>query len=335
MQRPLVSVLIPFKNTAKYLEDCLESILKQTLTSWEVLIVDDKSTDSSRGIVETYAKNDSRIKLFNNTGQGIIDALRTAYINASGAFITRMDSDDIMVENKLMNLLNSLQNLGRGHVTIGKVRYFSETGIANGYKRYEKWLNSLTIKGTNFDEIYKECVIPSPCWMIYREDFEKCGGFKTSTYPEDYDLAFRFLKHEMKCIPSNEILHFWRDHPIRASRTDQNYAENSFLELKVNYFLELSYQSHRRLVVWGAGKKGKKIAKLLLDKRISFDWICDNQKKIGKQIYNQTLNHFEYLKLLKNPQCIISVANRNDQLDIKLFLNSLNMSTMYDYFFFC
>ena len=108
MQRPLVSVLIPFKNTAKYLEDCLESILKQTLTSWEVLIVDDKSTDSSRGIVETYAKNDSRIKLFNNTGQGIIDALRTAYINASGAFITRMDSDDIMVENKLMNLKMNL-----------------------------------------------------------------------------------------------------------------------------------------------------------------------------------------------------------------------------------
>ena len=193
MQRPLVSILIPFKNTANYLEDCLESLLKQTFTSWELLIVDDGSTDDSRIIVQKYTDKDSRIQLFNNQGKGIIEALRTAYSHAKGTFVTRMDSDDIMMENKLMELQKSLQTQGRGHLALGKVRYFSEAGIGDGYKRYEVWLNSLTTKGNNFDEIYKECVIPSPCWMVYKTDFDKCGGFTPNTYPEDYDLAFRFF----------------------------------------------------------------------------------------------------------------------------------------------
>ena len=112
MQRPLVSILIPFKNTANYLEDCLESLLKQTFTSWELLIVDDGSTDDSRIIVQKYTDKDSRIQLFNNQGKGIIEALRTAYSHAKGTFITRMDSDDIMMENKLMELHKSLQTRG-------------------------------------------------------------------------------------------------------------------------------------------------------------------------------------------------------------------------------
>ena len=66
-----------------------------------------------------------------------------------------------------------------------------------------------------------------------------------------------------------------------------------------------------------------------------FDWVCNNPNKIGKQIYNQTLKSFEDLMLLKNPQCIISVATRNDQTDIKKKLDSLNMSFMSHYYFFC
>jgi hypothetical protein len=127
----------------------------------------------------------------------------------------------------------------------------------------------------------------------------------------------------------------WRDYPSRTSRVDVKYAENSFIEIKVKYFLELSYNSNRKLVIWGAGSKGKKIAKLLIERNLSFDWVCNNPNKIGKQIYNQTLKSFEDLMLLKNPQCIISVANRNDQTNIKKKLDSLNMSFMSHYYFFC
>jgi len=56
----------------------------------------------------------------------------------------------------------------------------------------------LTAKGNNFQEIYKECVIPSPCWMIYRTDMDKCQAFLPNRYPEDYDLCFRFYENGMR-----------------------------------------------------------------------------------------------------------------------------------------
>ena len=63
MQNPLISILIPFKNTAEFLPECLQSIIKQTYTNWELLIVDDNSTDDSYRVVEEYSNKDSRIKV--------------------------------------------------------------------------------------------------------------------------------------------------------------------------------------------------------------------------------------------------------------------------------
>ena len=335
MKAPLVSILVPFKNTECYLKDCLDSIVKQTYTNWELLIVDDGSTDASPKIVQNYADKDTRIHLIRNNGSGIIEALRTGYKQAKGTFVTRMDSDDVMALNKLERMQQSLVIHGEGHLALGHVRYFSEAGIGNGYKRYETWLNSLTSKGRNFEEIYKECVIPSPCWMVYKSDFDRCGGFTSNTYPEDYDLAFRFYKQKLKCVPSSEVLHHWRDYAIRTSRVNVHYAENSFLELKVNYFLELSHDKEKTIIIWGAGAKGKKVAQLLIEQKKPFEWVCDNPKKIGKDIYNKTLKSFEYLSTIKKYQSIITVANDEAQLEIEQFFQTQNRTPMNDYFFFC
>src|SRR5690606_26178713 len=168
----MVSILIPFKNTAQFLPECIQSILDQTYTNWEVLAVDDHSSDGSRAVIDDFALEDARIQVFQNQGHGIIHALRTAYEKSLGMFITRMDSDDIMLSNKLEALANSILASGRGYIAVGQVKYFSHRGISNGYARYEQWLNQLTEKGLNFTEIYKECPIPSPCWMTYREDLD-------------------------------------------------------------------------------------------------------------------------------------------------------------------
>ena len=156
MQNTLVSILIPFKNTASFLPECIQSILEQQHQNWEVLAVDDHSTDNSWDIMVSYQEKDSRIKVFANNGEGIIAALRLAYLNSKGEFITRMDSDDIMAPQKLLVMLGSLIQQGMGHLAVGQVRYFSERGISNGYKRYEHWLNQLTETGSNYSEIYKE-----------------------------------------------------------------------------------------------------------------------------------------------------------------------------------
>src|SRR5690606_18308761 len=195
MQNPLISILLPFKNTAEFLPECLESIQNQTYTHWELLIVNDGSSDKSPQLVANFAKQDKRIKLFKNPGEGIISALRFAFEKSTGTYITRMDSDDVMTSQKLEILLDNLLHHGKNHLATGLVSYFSEKGISGGYKSYEIWLNTLTKSGNNYSEIYKECVIPSPCWMVHKDDLVACNAFNPNDYPEDYDLAFRFYKH--------------------------------------------------------------------------------------------------------------------------------------------
>jgi glycosyltransferase involved in cell wall biosynthesis len=335
MQQPLISVLIPFKNTENYLTDCLESVIIQTYKNWEVIIVDDGSTDSSYALVELYALKDNRIKLYKNTGNGIIDALQLAFKHSKGHYISRMDSDDIMHPHKLDTLITNLKTYGTHHVAVGLVSYFSDESIQEGYENYEIWLNGLTKTGQNYSEIYKECVIPSPCWMIHRDDLLACDAFNPTIYPEDYDLAFRFYKYGIKCIPCNKILHYWRDYDTRTSRTHIHYAQNHFTSLKIHYFLDIDYNKNKTLTIWGAGTKGKIIAQTLLEKNIPFEWICDNPKKIGRDIYGKELKAFNALQTIVNPQSIITVANKKAQVEIRNYLDTLKMKPSEDYVFFC
>nr|WP_299341014.1 glycosyltransferase family 2 protein [Allomuricauda sp.] len=335
MQNGLVSIVMPFKNTEEFLPECLDSILHQTYSNWEVVAVNDSSNDGSMETISQYAEKDLRIRVVQNKGKGIIPALQTAYSHCTGNYITRMDSDDVMTPHRLAWMVAALQKNGPGHLAVGQVRYFSERGISDGYTRYEKWLNYLTERGINYNEVYKECVVPSPCWMAYRKDFEKCDGFNPNRYPEDYDLTFRFYENGLKIIPCPELLHLWRDYDHRTSRTSEHYAQNYFLDIKMHYFLKLDHDHSRALVVWGAGFKGKTIAKKLVEKEIPFKWLCDNPNKVNKKIYGQSLHHYTSLPSLKNPQSIITVANETAQKEIKTYLESLNQKSMQDYFFFC
>ena len=333
--KPLLSLLMPFRNTAFFLQECLDSICKQGYENWELIAVDDHSTDQSRSILMEWADMDPRIRVLPNRGRGIIPALRTALAESKGRLISRMDSDDRMAPGRLQAMVSQLLQNGQGHIALGLVRYFSHRGISDGYARYERWLNGLTRVGSNFNEIYKECVIPSPCWMVFREDLERCEGFRPDRYPEDYDLCFRFYEAEMKCLPSSQILHYWRDYDHRTSRTSEHYAQNYFLGIKLHYFLKVDRDPSRPLAVWGAGFKGKTIAKELKAKGIQFRWLCDNPNKISKEIYGIRMEHYSILNSLPEAQSIVTVANEMAQNEIRIYLHERGAFPMKDYFFFC
>ena len=335
ISQPLVSIVTPFKNTGVFLDEMLTSVINQTYQNWELLIVDDHSTDNSYELVQSYASKDSRIKLYTNPQSGIITALREAYSRSKGDLITRMDSDDIMSDNKLESMVADLEKSGVGNVALGLVKYFAEKGIGEGFRGYEKWLNELTLTGQNYQDLYKECVIPSPCWMVHKEDLDKVGGFTLDRYPEDYDLVFRFYEGGLNCIPNDQVLHHWRDYSTRASRTDKNYADNTFMDLKLSYFLKLHRIPSKPLVVWGAGGKGKTIAKVLSNLDIDFHWVCDNPKKIGKEIYGKTMLGFQVIDELDNAQNIITVANPKAQDEIRSFFVKREKRSLVDFFFFC
>lgn len=327
-----ISILLPVFNTAKYLPECLDSILAQTETNWELLAVDDFSTDESWSILQAYQIRDERIKAYKNTEKGIIPALRLAYSKGSGQFITRMDSDDVMAVEKLKALKAILSHRGRGVVATALVKYFAVDGVKDGYHRYETWLNQLSLSQNNFTEIYKECSIASPCWMLHREDLDQCGAFDSAIYPEDYDLCFRFYEQNFQPVCHPKVLHYWRDYASRTSRTDANYADNRFLDLKMHYFLKLDRAAEQALCLWGAGKKGKQIAKVLQQQGIDFQWFCDTVTKIGKDIYGVTMQPYQAIARLENPQIIVAVAAPDAQVSIRQFLKQHELENT---FFFC
>lgn len=331
MKNPLVSIIMPVKNAAPFLIECLDSITHQSYQNWELIAINDHSSDSSLEILKNYEIRDNRIHVLGNKGSGIINALNIGYVYSKGELITRMDADDIMPLEKINSLVSALLKHGKGNIATGFVQYFSEETIGEGFLNYQLWLNSLTANNNHFNDIYKECPIASPCWMAWKIDFDNCGAFASETYPEDYDLVFRFYKQKYSCIGISKILHLWRDSPNRASRTDENYQDNRFLNLKINYFLEVDYDKNRDLILWGAGKKGKQIAKLLIENQISFQWICNTPNKIGKEISTKILQDCSLLPF-ENTQIIIAVANKVEQQNIQMQLdNSMDVK----YFYFC
>lgn len=313
-----------------YLVECLESIRNQTVDNWELLAVNDHSSDESNEILANYSLKDPRISVFQNKNNGIIDALQTGYFNSKGNYITRMDADDIMPPNKLELMHNELSNSDEKTLVTGYVEYFSEQGVGPGFTRYQEWLNSLVDQSSHHKEMYKECVIPSPCWMTTRKAFDKSGGFDSDIYPEDYDLVFRFHLNGVKFKPIKELLHLWRDHSTRTSRTHEHYAINSFLKLKIGYFLKLDYNPVQQLIVWGAGKKGKQIALLLNEANIPFEWVCNNPNKIGVTLHGKVWRDSDtWFQSNESYQAICTVSKPEDQERINYQIKNLGNIERY------
>lgn len=336
MGQHLISIIMPVFNEAKHLPRCLDSILSQSTPDWELLAVDDQSTDHSHAVLTQYAAQDTRIRVFSSHEKGIIPALRVAVSHAHGTFITRMDADDYMAPNKLEALRAPLLQAGKGHLSTALVAYFSEEfSLGQGYQRYAEWLNTVIREARNWEEIYRECTIPSPCWMAYREDFLQAGGHFPNINPEDYDLAFRFHQAGLKVLSVPEVLHYWRDHTLRSSRNLESHANQEYFRLKAPRFLEIDRDTERPLLLWGAGRKGKELAAMLLEQKHPFHWCCDTPSKWGHDIYGIKMEKTDVVDTLDNPQIILAVSSPKEQPGIDQTLRSKGLVAGKDFFWFC
>lgn len=331
----MISILMPAKNAGRYIESCLQSILKQSVSDWELIVVDDHSADDTPRIVSSYAKKDPRIRLFHHSQKGILPALRFAQRQASGKYITRMDADDLMPMDKLKYFIDYISLSPSKSIVTGKVRYFSDQAVSPGYLAYQNWLNRVVDQGTFFDEIYRECTIASPNWMVRKDDFIAMGGFDALDYPEDVDMVFQLRKHRFQVIGVDAVTHLWREHPDRASRNLPAYQQASFFRLKTHYFLQSEPVSRSTLMLWGAGKKGKLIARLLLERNQDFVWLDWQAEKYRGRIYDQPVLSFEYFSEFSDPLVINSVSPPDtEQRRIDRFLVENDLRLGVNYFVF-
>jgi len=333
--QPLVSIIMAVKDTAPYLHACLDSIIAQTYTYWELIAVNDHSTDATPEILEAYAQKDDRIRVFHSDRPKLIPTLQVGYAEVRGELVNRMDSDDKMPDYKLQVLVDHWQQYGKGHVIAGGTEHFVDEGeVGDGFLKYERWLNVVARTNTHYQQIYKECVIPSHCWLLHKEDFDAVGAFDPLVYPEDYDLCFRFYRQGLKVIGINYILHHWRDRSNRISRTWEEYKDNRYFDLKLRFFYELDRDRTRPLVLWGAGRNGKDMAKLLQSYNDMFHWVCDNERKIGKDIYEVRMQHYQDIPSISNPQIMIVVSSPDGKKEIQQLLDAWGKQVVVDYWFF-
>ena len=332
---PLVSIVMAVKDTAIYLPECLDSILAQSYQNWELIAVNDHSTDETPEILQEYAARDSRIRVFNSDKPRLIPTLQVAYSKVKGELINRMDSDDKMPDYKLQVLVEEWLKYGKGTVIAGGTEHFVDEGeVGGGFLNYEKWLNEVARISTHYQEIYKECVIPSHCWIMHKDDLDAINAFNPVIYPEDYDLCFRMYSKGLNIVGIDKVLHYWRDRSDRISRTWEEYKDNRYFEMKLRFFYKLDRDYSRPLVLWGAGRNGKDMAKLILSYDDKFHWVCDNANKIGRDIYGVNLQHFADVLKINNPQIIIVVASPASKVEITKQLEIWHKKRVKDFWFF-
>ncbi len=335
MNTPLVSIIMAAKDTEPYLPECLDSILAQTYQNWELIAINDHSVDQTPDIFLEYAQKDSRIRVFHSDRPKLIPTLKFGYNHVKGDLINRMDSDDRMPADKIEVLVQEWLKYGKGNVIAGGTEHFVDEGeVGGGFRRYEEWLNEVARTDSHYEQIYQECVIPSHCWIIHKEDFDRVGGFEPEVYPEDYDLCFRFYQAGLKVHGIDKVLHHWRDRSNRISRTWDEYKDNRYFEMKLRYFFQLDRDTSRPLVVWGAGRNGKDLIKLISNYEVDLRWVCDNERRVGKDVYGIRMQHCDEISVMENPQILIAVTAPAEKENIRKLLRVWGKEPVADFWFF-
>lgn len=282
---PAVSILMPVYNAAPWLGAAIESVRRQTWRDWELLLVDDGSTDETLTVAARCAQGEPRIRLFPRPHQGLVAALNWGLSQASGPWIARMDGDDLMHPRRLEEQLLFAE--AHPHLTVigCLVRCFPRRSLREGMERYERWLNSLLRHEEMVADLFVESPLAHPSVLLRREALEAVGGYQDHGWPEDYDLWMRLWLAGAKFGKVNQVLHFWRNRSDRLTRTDPRYSVRQFRELKI-YYLKHSFLAGREAVqLWGAGRGGKEWARHLEQRGIRVVRFVDiDPVKIGRTV---------------------------------------------------
>lgn len=278
--------MLPCRNAARHLGQAIEGLRRQTVGDFEVIAVDDGSTDRTGSILERWAAEDGRVRVVQTEGLGVAEALRVGSEMCRGELVARADADDLTHPCRFgdqIELLDANPNVA----AVGThVRYFPREAVGWGARRYQSWLNGLVDPESLVRDMFVECPIAHPTLMARRDAFEAVGGYQAKGWPEDYDLILRFHAAGAGLANVPRVRLFWRESGERASRTDPNYSAEAFRRCKVHYLHRCLPQSRAAVYVWGAGRVGKAFARAVESGGAKLRGFFDiDPRKIGQTIY--------------------------------------------------
>jgi glycosyltransferase involved in cell wall biosynthesis len=328
---PAVSLVLPCYNASATLDEAIASIRGQTFEDWELLLFDDGSTDGSLSIARTHEHADGRVRVLSSEHVGIVEALRLTCAAARGAFLARMDADDVSYPERLAKQVAFMEDnphmalCGTGVEMVGP-------SVGTGRRRYEDWLNRLVDHEGMVRELFVECPLAHPTFFLRRADYEAVGAYQDHGWAEDYDLCMRLYLAGKQFGKVPETLLAWRDTGKRLSMTDERYGAARFRALKRHYLLEGPLRSERPFYQWGAGEVGKRWLREWQDRRP--EAVVDiNPRKIGTKIHGFQVIEAEELPPPGTALILAAVGAPGARDDIRAWLDPRGYVEGVDYLF--
>lgn len=258
MTIPTISVIMPTYNADKYLRESIESILGQTYTDFEFIIINDGSTDQTKQIIESY--QDPRIRLINhNYNQGLVKSLNQGIKLARGQFIARMDADDIASPARFQIQLDYMNSDPQVGVCGSWIKVF-------GSQNY-LWRTPITHERITTKLLF-ESSIAHPTVMIRKSVFDKyeLSYDQAYEYAEDYALWVEMAKHsQLANIP--KVLLKYRQHSTQVSKARKQAQTKANEKIKLSLLKNLlkSYTQseadiHLKSVSWYKGADGETLS---------------------------------------------------------------------------
>lgn len=308
---PLVSILLPFRDAAKTIQESLQSVCQQSFTDFEIIAVNDNSLDQSKTIISEFP--DERIKLFDSPGDGLVDALNFGLEQVSCDWIARMDADDIMHADKLKKQWTWHLSHPDVDVIATQAQLFPEEMVTDGFRRYMDWQNRVLSHEDFINQQYVEMPLTNPTALFRREMVAMLGTYELGSVPEDYEYWLRALHYGYRFVKLPEILFDWRESPKRYTRTAEACTRDAFDRVRARYLSQdARIRSNRPLVVCGAGRVTRKRVRLLQEQgHIISAWIDVDPAKIGSSIEGCPVHAPEWLyqRHAVKPYVLIYIAS--------------------------
>jgi glycosyltransferase involved in cell wall biosynthesis len=295
---PQISILMPVRNEERYLQAALDSLYRQSLTDWELVVVDDGSSDATPAILAAAARTDRRVRVLKRAGGGLVAALNEGLASCRAPLLARMDGDDVSHPRRLELQAAYLEaHPGTGLVACG-FRHFPRNSLKRGMLDYEGWQNSLVDHSLITRDLFVESPFVHPGIMTRHAMVAKLGGYRDCGWPEDYDLWLRMAEDGVRFARLPAALLFWRDHPERATRTMEEYASQAMRRCKFHHLRRGFLKDASEVVIAGAGREARAWQRLLLADGIRVShWLDIDPRKIGTVLHGAPVLRPEELQL--------------------------------------
>lgn len=281
---PGISVLLPCYNAAATLPEALKSLGSQTLADFEIVAVDDGSSDVTPDILREWARGDPRLRILRQAHGGIIAALNAGLGTCEAPLVARMDADDRAHPGRLERQVAFLEAHPEIDVVSCRVAGFPAGQVRQGFAIYIDWLNGLLTDEDIRREMFVESPLPHPSVVFRRQAVLEVGGYQEHGWAEDYDLWLRLYLAGAHFAKLPEVLLEWREHPERLTRLDSRYSLENFLRLKAFYLRRGPLADREAVFVWGAGMVGRRLGKHLARQGAPLKGFIDiDPRKVGRR----------------------------------------------------